>query len=291
MTKHHYVKMNISLERRNIMSKRGFTFFEISLTLFIIVLALSGVIAILAFALRGSREIKVHMVGGSAAQVASDLIAATNEPPLSRVNMIEPISGFYISAVAGRLDQFSLNPENVDKEISRARSVEGEVSINPNNSPDMLLELQHSEGIISRSCLLLRVGNEPTGRILYSNPERILRTTFLKFRPKGQRYTIIYDSQELSLEENKVYVFASPSYDPMEVVLYNSLGHSQGSAMGRWFLNVKGNDVIITENMDGYIFYPGELYTLKLDVYETQEDQLEDKRSVGTFFIRKWFRR
>ena len=273
------------------MSKKGFTFFEIAVTMAILVIGVSGFLSIFSTSLRTARDVKGNLVAAPTAYTAVEYLAAKNFIPFERYNIDFPINGQYASIEAGRLDQFKFNPDDVEWDIPRAKPITGNVSINPNNSPDMLLELVHREGVITREDLLKRDGNIPTGRLLYSNKDSVIETHFLKFRPKGGNYTFLHDGNELELKSDKVYVFLAPVNDPMKVILYNSLEHSQGSAMGRWFMNVSGGDVIVTENMDGYVFSAGSLYTMKVTVYENKSDQLQNERNIGIFFIRKWFRK
>lgn len=280
-------------------NKKGFTFFEVAVSLAVLAIGISGFLAIFSTSLIVSRETKHSLIGPEIAKSAASIVSSKKIVPREvPYDHPEKISGYYVSILAGRLDQFKFNNEDIGDRIIFKRSIFGNTGINPNNSEDMYIKMKVVSGpngkeMITRSDLLERDKNVPTGRNKYGGGDLYL-VTYIRFMPKGGANSnyIIYDGDEIILKPNKTYTFVATENNPMRVRLFNSHHNNSGTAMGRWWFEVEGDDVVeVNENMDGGGDSAGDLVTLKVEVYETKRDLEQKVRSVGTYFIRTWVRK
>lgn len=285
----------------------GFTFFEIAVTLAVLVIGVSGFLSIFSTSLRTARNVKHDLTGPEAARTAAAYVVAKGiRPPDANsgtpFNIPEAINGYYVSVSSGRLDQFELNVGDEAGPVAPtppSLSFEGKCNLNPNNSDDMEFQMRLVDGtFITRDDLHHNVGNNMIGRDTYGGGDVIWNVTYIRFRPKGNanKNTFTYDGQTLDVGNDKVYTFYAPASNPMQLTLFNShhpnFRKSGGKAMGLWWIgSLAGNDVSLEENMDGGGDHAGDLLTLKVDVYESSRDRDDQERALGTFFIRAWYRK
>lgn len=294
----------------------GFTFFEIAVTLAVLVIGVSGFLSIFSTSLRTARNVKHDLTGPEAARTAAAYVVAKGiRPPDAnsdeRFDIPEAINGYYVSVTSGRLDQFELN---VGDEAGVAPPTptlefEGTCNLNPNNSDDMEFQMLLADSMVGThfthpdfedpidedSTFIARADlHHPDGRNMYGCGQKVWEVTYIRFRPKGNanKNTFLYEGQELDVANDKVYTFYAPANNPMKLTLYNSHYDRGGRAMGRWWIgSLSGSDVSLEENMDGGGDHAGDLLTLKVDVYESDRDRNDQARALGTFFIRAWYRK
>jgi len=257
-------------------NKKAFTFFEIAVTLAVLVIGITGFLSIYANSLNIARNNKLKALGAETARSIATYCVANNIKPTKDVEIPKSISGYYAVVKTGRLDQFEFNSGD-ESEYIEPNILTGEVNLNPNNNKDMEFSLWDQDGSFVNRDTLHIIGGEYSGTAI-----RIL------FRPKGNgnQNTLFLNNQPYPLDNGKVYTILGI----IEYKVWNDKVNN-GKAMGHWWLNVNSVDAVICENMDGGNDVAGDLLTIQVDLYENKENMKNRKRSVGTYFIRKWFRR
>lgn len=123
-------------------------------------------------------------------------------------------------------------------------TVDGEININPNNSPDNEFRLTLSDGsIINRDTL------NGSGLPYFRGHTGAARQVVVKPKGNGNQNSLVVDGKTYTLLNADTY---SITGEPMTVNLYNDHYQSDGKAMGHWRIGINARQATITHIPDGH---------------------------------------
>ena len=121
-------------------------------------------------------------------------------------------------------------------------AVTGEINLNPNNSPhnEFTVALPGGESF-TRDDLHDKDLELPSNGVFYNGPAE---SVWIKPKGNGSQNTLSYNGQEYPLENSKTYLISS---DDMQITVFNDHMHSNGKAMGHWWVMLNSGCATIEE--------------------------------------------
>ncbi len=154
-------------------------------------------------------------------------------------------NGLGVGQVTGATIAGLDNSGNID---SSEGTVAGAINVNPNNSPNMELTICKYDGKTISHEDLLRATLGANG-VYYDGT-----CHYIRFAPKGpgDQSGLTLDGAAYTIENNKAYLIIGKD---MHVKLWNDHVHANGSAMGKWHLDVSETPfVTVRDETNGGVF-------------------------------------
>jgi len=116
----------------------------------------------------------------------------------------------------------------------------GDISINPNNSPHNEFTVSLSDGSsFTRDDLHDKNVSLDENGVFYSGPAD---SVWVKPKGNGNQNGFVHDGVAHPLENGKTYLISG---DDMQITVYNDHIHSNGKAMGHWWVSIDGGCIDI----------------------------------------------
>ena len=126
--------------------------------------------------------------------------------------------------------------------VSPPVGISGEANINPNNSPQNEFEVHDGTTLVCDRDDLHKNANTDENGVFFEG-----HCTRVRLKPKGNgnQNSLIVDGQPYPLQNSNTYIFEGD----MTVKVYNDHKHSNGKAMGKWWIEFVSGTIVLDDEV------------------------------------------